>query len=103
MEKVEQQWEDAVEVKITDQNLNTPNACSLSRSPSSPPLSFTQSPFPPRSVVRDGQTSPHKSRLVVRWSLCGWFGVRVGECFAVVMEVSAIATRSCICLGLRSC
>jgi hypothetical protein len=29
MEKVEQQWEDAVEVKITDQNLNTPNACSL--------------------------------------------------------------------------
>jgi hypothetical protein len=29
------------------------------RSPSSPPPSFTQSPSPPRVLVRDGQTSPH--------------------------------------------
>jgi hypothetical protein len=43
-----------------------PNARSLSRSLSSPPPSFTRSPFPPRSLpVRDGQTSPHKPRLVV--------------------------------------
>jgi hypothetical protein len=42
----------------------TPNARSLSHSPSSPPPSFTQSPFPRRSQVRDGQTSPHKPRLV---------------------------------------
>jgi hypothetical protein len=28
-------------------------------SPTPPPSSFTQSPSPPRSLVRDGQTSPH--------------------------------------------
>jgi hypothetical protein len=44
----------------------TPNA----RSPASPPHSFTQSPFPAPSLVRDGQTSPHKPRLVVSDSTC---------------------------------
>ncbi len=39
------------------------------RSPSPPP-SFTQSPCPPRSLVRDGQTSPHRPRLVVSRSTC---------------------------------
>jgi hypothetical protein len=48
----------------------TPNARSLSRSPSSPPPSFTESPSPPRSLVRDGQTSPHRPRLVVSRSTC---------------------------------
>jgi hypothetical protein len=44
-----------------------PNARSLSRSPSSPPPPFTQSPFPPtpRSLEREGQTSLQKPRLVV--------------------------------------
>jgi hypothetical protein len=46
----------------------THNARSLSRSPSSPPSSFTQFPFPPCSLVRDGQTSPHRPRLVVSHS-----------------------------------
>jgi hypothetical protein len=46
------------------------SARSLSRSPSPPPPSFTQSPFPPRSLVRDGQTSPHRPRLVVSRSTC---------------------------------
>jgi len=32
--------------------------------------SFTQSPSPPRSLVRDGQTSPHRPRLVVSRSTC---------------------------------
>jgi hypothetical protein len=44
----------------------------IGRSPSSPgsspPPSFTQSPF--RSLVRDGQTSPHRPRLVVSRSTC---------------------------------
>ena len=44
---------------------SNPNAHSLSHSPSAPPPSFTQSPYPPRSLVRDGQTSPHRPRLVV--------------------------------------
>ena len=34
----------------------------------SPP--FTQIPFPPRSLVRDGQTRPHKPRLVVSHGTC---------------------------------
>ena len=38
---------------------SSPSARSLSCSPSLPPPSFTQSPSPPRSLVRDGQTSPH--------------------------------------------
>ena len=42
----------------------------LSRSPSSPPPSFTQYPSPPRSLVRDGQTSPNRPRLVVSRSTC---------------------------------
>jgi hypothetical protein len=50
----------------------TPIARSLSRSPSSPPSSpppsFTQSPFPPRSLVRDGQTSPQRRRFCCRES-----------------------------------
>ena len=41
-----------------------------SHSPSAPPPSFTQSPYSPRSLVRDGQTSPHKPRLVVSHSTC---------------------------------
>jgi hypothetical protein len=44
------------------------SALSLSRSPSPPPSSFTQSPSPPRPLVRDGQTSPHRPRLVVSMS-----------------------------------
>jgi hypothetical protein len=35
-----------------------------------PPHSFTQSPSPPRSLVRHGQTSPHRPRLVVSRSTC---------------------------------
>ena len=46
------------------------SARSLSRSSSSPPPSFTQSPSPPRSLVRDGQTSPLRHRLVVFRSTC---------------------------------
>ena len=42
------------------------NARSLLRSHSSPPPSFTKSPFSPR----DGQTSPHRHRLVVSRSTC---------------------------------
>ena len=59
-------------VGITDQpqcrgmcHSSLPSARSLSRSPCSPPPSFTQSPSPQRSLVRDGQTSPHRPRLVV--------------------------------------
>jgi hypothetical protein len=37
---------------------SSPSARSLSRSSSFPPPSFTQSPFPPRSLARDGQTCP---------------------------------------------
>jgi len=62
---------------ITDQSQcrglwhsGSPSARSLSRSPSSPPPSFTQSPFPPRSLVRDGQTNPHRPRLVFSRSTC---------------------------------
>jgi hypothetical protein len=49
---------------------SSPSTHSLSRSPSSPPPFFTQSPSPPRSLVRDGQTSPHRPRLVVARSTC---------------------------------
>jgi hypothetical protein len=35
-----------------------------------PPPSFTQSPSSPRSLVRDGQTSPLRPRLVVSRSTC---------------------------------
>jgi hypothetical protein len=62
---------------ITDQpqclrlwHSSSPSARSLSRSPSSPPPSFTQSPSPSRSLVRDGQTSPHRPRLIVSRSTC---------------------------------
>ncbi len=48
---------------------SSPSARSLSRSPSSSPPSFT-SPSPTRSLVRDGQTSPHRPRLVVYRSTC---------------------------------
>ena len=47
-----------------------PRARSFTRSPSSAPPSFTQSPFSLRSLVRDGQTSPHRPRLVVSRSTC---------------------------------
>jgi hypothetical protein len=47
-----------------------PSERSLSRSPSPPPPSFTQSLSLPRSLVRDGQTSPHRPRLVVSHSTC---------------------------------
>jgi hypothetical protein len=47
----------------------TPCVRSFSRSPSRhPPL--PQYPFPPRSLVRGGLTSPHKSRIVVSHSAC---------------------------------
>jgi len=49
---------------------SNPNARSLSHSPSAPPPSFTQSTYPPRSLVCDGQTSPHRPRLVVSRSTC---------------------------------
>ena len=49
---------------------STPNARFLSHSPSAPPPPFTQSPYPPRSLVRDGQTHPHRPRLVVSHSTC---------------------------------
>jgi hypothetical protein len=45
-------------------------ARSFSRPPSPPLPSFTQSPSPPRSQVRDGQTSPLRPRLVVSRSTC---------------------------------
>ena len=49
---------------------NCSNARSFSHFPSPPPPSFTQSPSPPRSLVRDGQTSPRRPRLVVSRSTC---------------------------------
>jgi hypothetical protein len=49
---------------------STPNARFLSHSPSAPPPPVTQSPYPPRSLVRDGQTHPHRPRLVVSHSTC---------------------------------
>ena len=49
---------------------SNPYARSLSHSPSAPPPSFTQSTYPPCSLVRDGQTSPHRPRLVVSCSTC---------------------------------
>ncbi len=52
------------------ENSRTSPACSLSRSPSSPPPSFPQYPSPPHSLVRDGQTSSHRPRLVVFRSTC---------------------------------
>jgi len=42
----------------------------LTRSSPSRHPSFTQYPSPSRSLVRDGQTSPHKSRLVVPHITC---------------------------------
>jgi len=50
--------------------ISSPRARSISRSPSSPPPSFTQSPSSPRSLVRDGQTSPHRPCLVDSHSTC---------------------------------
>jgi hypothetical protein len=49
---------------------SNPNARSLSHSPSAPPPSFTQYPYPLRSLVRDEQTHPHRPRLVVSHSTC---------------------------------
>ncbi len=49
---------------------SSPSAHSLLRTPSSPHPSFTQSPSLPRSLVRDGQTSPDRHRLVVPRSTC---------------------------------
>ena len=43
--------------------------CENNRLPSQPPP-ITQSPSPPRSLVRDGQLSPHWPRLVVSRSTC---------------------------------
>ena len=50
-----------------------PSARSLSRSDTLPffsPSLFHTISFPPRSLVRDGQTSPHRARLVVSRSAC---------------------------------
>ena len=55
------------------------------------------------SVVTEGSTKINNWLVRSPSSMCGWFGVRVGECVLVVMEVSAIATRSCIWFGLSSC
>ena len=49
---------------------SSPSARCLSRYPSSPPPSFTQSPSLPHSLVRDRQASPHRPRLVVSHSTC---------------------------------
>jgi hypothetical protein len=49
---------------------STPHARSILHSPSAPPPSFTQSPYPPRSLVRYEQTHPHRPRLVVSHSTC---------------------------------
>ena len=49
---------------------STPSAHSFSHSPSAPPPSFTQSSYPPRSLVRDERTHPHRPRLVVSHSTC---------------------------------
>jgi hypothetical protein len=54
----------------------------------SPPPSFTQSPAPPRSLVRDGQTSPHRPRLVVSPSTCP-------PTFGAAPPRKQICTRSC--------
>jgi hypothetical protein len=51
-------------------HISNPNARSLSHSPSDPHPSFTQSPYPPCSLVRDEQTHPHRSRIVVSHSTC---------------------------------
>ena len=64
----------ALRVNLNDQGCGIVappmHARSLSHSPSDPPPSFTQSPYPPRSLVRDEQTSPHRPRLVVSHSTC---------------------------------
>ena len=58
-------------VEIEKWHSSTPNARSLSHSPSAPPPSFPQSPYPTRSLVRDERTHPrtkhypHSPRLVV--------------------------------------
>ena len=46
--------------------VKVPGSSRVPHSPSAPPPSFTQSPYPPRSLVRDKQTHPHKAanRLV---------------------------------------
>ena len=49
---------------------NTQTRETSPHSPSSPSPSFTQYPSPPRSLVRDGQTSSHRPRLVVSRSTC---------------------------------
>jgi hypothetical protein len=59
-------------------NLNIEGCCivaapvtlSLSLSPSPPPPSFTQSPSLPCSLVCDGQTGPHRTRLVSSHRTC---------------------------------
>jgi hypothetical protein len=43
---------------------------SFTRSSPSRHPPFTQYPFPSRSLVRDGHTSPHKPRIVVPHSTC---------------------------------
>ena len=45
-----------------------PSARSFTRPHSSPPPSFTQSPFSLRSLVRDGQTGPERRRFCYRES-----------------------------------
>jgi len=49
---------------------SNPNARSLSHSPSAPLLLLSHNLPIPRSLVRDGQTSPHRPRLVVSRSTC---------------------------------
>jgi hypothetical protein len=63
--------------RVTDQpqhrgllHSSSPSALSLSLSPSPPPPSFTQSPSLPCSLVCDGQTGPHRPRLVFSHRTC---------------------------------
>ncbi len=58
-----------INLNIQGCSVVAPSLHALSRSPSPPP-SFTQYPSFPRSLVRDGQTSPHRPQLVVSRSTC---------------------------------
>ena len=70
----------------------SPSARSLSCSPSPPP-SFTQSSSPPRSLVRDGQTSPHRPpRLVVSGSTC--LPLSPSHANSLIIDTAVINTHS---------
>jgi hypothetical protein len=62
-----------INLNVEGWHISRPSAHSLSCSPSPPPPSFAQSPSPPSSLVRDGQTSPHRPLLVVSRSTSSVF------------------------------